>query len=255
MKLGNPIVSGFRPETLTANKKGGVSSYTLAKQIRQETATALQEQGKKLAEQIHKSVLSKPKGESGKAAEAAERAKVEKEQRRRQYERELRACRTKKDVEAVKARWRSMYMAEMGAINKSNLPPDEKTAKLKEAAERYAEKEEVATEFMGSADYKKLPDEEKEEEKRKKAIHDLTKSLLDKEATKQSAKVEDAKKGTADAARETATDPIQTQGQQAGAEPSALYTAKPATGQEGGQPESESQEQLGKSDAKINVYA
>jgi len=250
MKLGNPIVSGFRPETLPANKKSGLSSLALAQQIRKSSATALAEQSRKIAMQT---TLAKPQNKQ--ATEAEERAKVEKEQRRRQCERELRACRTKKDVEAVRARWRMMFMTEIKAIERANLPPDEKAAKLEEARERYAEKEEVAMEFMGSEDYQKLPNEEKEEEKRKNALRDLTRSVLEGQAEKPPTKVErapeDASESTLKAAPSASSEPTQVR------QDGEAHLVPDGRGQtvEGAQTENEPLEALEKSGGRISVYA
>ena len=264
MKLGNSVIAGVRPDMLAAYKKGGAASLSLAQQINQSVLAKPQELSRKLAEQIHKNVLAKPQAQNQKTAEA-DRNRIEKERRQKQYERELRACRTKKDVEALRARWRTQMMAEMSAIGKSNMSADQKAEAMAKAAEKLAEKEEVAAEFMASSAYHTLPDEAKKEEQHKKASRDTTQSVQDKQDRKDAAetKQEPAEKGkTPETAVETVsaimpesapTTPVdQTQG---GEGRVVTENTMPSHAAKGAQPEHESPEMPTRSGSKISVYA
>ncbi|MCL2021990.1 MAG: hypothetical protein FWG81_07870 [Betaproteobacteria bacterium] len=84
------------------------------------------------------------------------------EENRRLYEREIRACRSKKEVEAVRMRWQQMYLAELKAIERSQMSFEEKKMAKEAAQMRYAAREDTHLEFRNSPAYQKLPDEEDE---------------------------------------------------------------------------------------------
>ncbi|MCL2075790.1 MAG: hypothetical protein FWH15_05025 [Betaproteobacteria bacterium] len=147
---------------------------SLAKQLNtmlikpQDKAASAAENPESLAKQLN-AMLPKPQAKAGKTAGGSDAKAQEAAQRRKQYERELRACRTKEEVEAVRRRWLQMTLSEMGAINSSNLSTAAKQAALEEARMRSDEREEIYLEFQKSARFQILPDEE-DKKKQKQVV-------------------------------------------------------------------------------------
>ncbi|MCL2022597.1 MAG: hypothetical protein FWG81_11225 [Betaproteobacteria bacterium] len=152
MKMENLSVLWRGMQTTRAMEK----SAPLAKQLNAMLVKP-QAQARKTSGDSLLAMLARPQTQARKTA-GANSAEVA--QKRRQYEQELRACRTKEEVEAVRRRWLHMAMAEMSAINSSNLSTAAKQAALEKIRLRLEEQEEVCQEFKKTARFHTLPDKE-----------------------------------------------------------------------------------------------
>jgi len=106
------------------------------------------------------------------------------EQGRRRYEQEIRSCRSKQEVEAVRERWQQMFMTELRAIDRSRMTVAEKKAARDFANMRHAAREDSHLRFQRSADYQALPDKEEENaiRGRKRGMVEPVREAKDKES-------------------------------------------------------------------------
>jgi hypothetical protein len=91
------------------------------------------------------------------------------EQSRKQFEREVRACRTKEEVAAVRMRWHQMIATELQSIDQSNMDSSQKMEARMSAAMMLAAVEDAHREFQQSAAFQRLPDDDNDEKKRAKS--------------------------------------------------------------------------------------
>ncbi|MCL2075565.1 MAG: hypothetical protein FWH15_03845 [Betaproteobacteria bacterium] len=118
-----------------------------------------------------------------KHAEGLYREAVRAEEGRRQYEREIRACRSRKEVEAVRARWQQMHLTEIRAIERSNMSFEEKKLAKEASQIRFAAREDAHLKFLDSPAYMRLPDEEEDENSARGLYQEVIRKGAEKRAT------------------------------------------------------------------------
>ncbi|MDR0233902.1 MAG: hypothetical protein LBI31_03760, partial [Zoogloeaceae bacterium] len=183
MKVSNPTVSARWQEAAAIQEKAKSKLSTWDKDLRTMYAK-FQENAKKTAGSGNS---KRGVGVNAKDDQAA----IAKKRRQEQYKRELRNCRTKEEVEAVRRRWQMMFAAEISAIKSANMPSAQKEQAVEAARQRYEEKEEVYREFQKSANFHSLPDKEDEKEKKQgKRSDDATQSILEAQAEAQNQEFE-----------------------------------------------------------------
>lgn len=94
---------------------------------------------------------------------------VEAEQARRDYERRLRNCKTKEDVQRLNASVNLEFVSQVKAIKGSNMSKSAKTAAMQTIQMKQAAMQDSHVTFVASADYAQLPTEKEDEERRKKS--------------------------------------------------------------------------------------
>ncbi|MDR0578438.1 MAG: hypothetical protein LBI87_13135 [Candidatus Accumulibacter sp.] len=156
LNFSNPIAS------IPANRGAEPSGAAFGGQLRAylaKTRGKTENGGNTLLKQQNSILKKNPRSVSRDAARAAES--------RKQYERELRACRTKQEVEAVKLRWRQTLATEMQAIDQSGMSADLKASARLSVAKRLDAVEAADREFQQSAAFLSLPDDDGRKDREK----------------------------------------------------------------------------------------
>lgn len=131
------------------------------------------------------------------APELFEKAvKIAKE--REEYQKQLKKCRSKEEVQQLHARKTQMFATEAKAISNANMPEGEKLAKLEELNMRAMAIGDEYTAYVKSERYQRLPDkteDKKDDEDDINAEEDrIEKSVADAEQAAEASEAEDAEK-------------------------------------------------------------